>query len=64
MCIGIYSEGRKKHGAAWNNTPYPGLLKNSIIIILGYFLDFFKALQMLSKKHYKIFNCFVMLELL
>ena len=59
------SEERKKHGAARNNTPYASLLKNPLIVILGYlFRFFFKALQMLCKKHYKIFNCVVILELL
>ena len=46
LCIGMYSEEREKHRAAWNNPPYTKLsiLKNPIIIILGYlFRFFFKA---------------------
>ena len=59
---GIYSEEREKHGAAWNNRIMnkASLLKNPLIIISGYLLRFFlKLCKMLSKKHYKISNCFV-----
>ena len=38
LCVGIYSEEREKHLAAWTQLTIhkTGLLKNPIIIILGY----------------------------
>ena len=47
------SEEQEKHLAPW--TQRRGFLQNSIV---------FKDLQILSKKHYKIFNWFVILDLL
>ena len=46
LCVGIYSEEREKHGAAWNNRIINkvSLLKNPIIIIEGYLFRFFLKL--------------------
>ena len=62
LCVGIYSEEREKHGAAWNNRIInkASLLKNPLIIISGYLLRFFlKLCKCFLRNNIKFFNCFV-----